>query len=515
MTIPSNRNYTKSEVYNLLEWTKGKTLGEIDSQRARVFEHHADKLKVTGIAGDVIEQSVFGYEKDSLQECDIKIDGILTELKTTGVRVLKSDLKRALSKNREKYNLFLTAKEGITITGVTFEPEIQTDFLTSHFWEKSEHLLIVFYEYKSYETVTAADYKDFPIIDYCYNTFSEDEKAKLRSDWEIVRDYLLYVYGKYSTPGPWMDYLEGFTHTLRPKLLLIDLAPGFHKRSTGSYQKPRYRLKRTFVDTIVKGHFNKNRAKHEISLKKSFSSFAELDQKCHMLREKYAGWTLADFKRHFEINTDIGAKHFTAKCVLAMFEAKCGHLNQIRDFTEAGIIAKTITMTIKHKRTEDMKLSLIDFEEWNDRDNDFEESSIYEYFTEHSFLCPIFIEHDAENPSKTTFEGFKRFAFDDDFIKHEVFRTWNDSRNLVYNNELKYDYEYDKFGNIRVNPCGSLKGAPNFPKSSEYTIFMRAGANDSRDENKTVVVNNIRMLPQYFWVKGSFIVDKLNSLPFI
>ena len=40
---------------------------------------------------------------------------------------------------------------GDSITGVTFEPTIQTDFSTSHFWEKSEHLLIVFYEYKSYE----------------------------------------------------------------------------------------------------------------------------------------------------------------------------------------------------------------------------------------------------------------------------------------------------------------------------------------------------------------------------
>lgn len=42
--------------------------------------------KITGIAGDVIEQSVFGYERDSDQECDIEIDGVLTELKTTGVR---------------------------------------------------------------------------------------------------------------------------------------------------------------------------------------------------------------------------------------------------------------------------------------------------------------------------------------------------------------------------------------------------------------------------------------------
>lgn len=43
----------------------------------------------------MIEQSVFGYARDSKQECDIEIDGILTELKTIGVRIPKSDLKRA------------------------------------------------------------------------------------------------------------------------------------------------------------------------------------------------------------------------------------------------------------------------------------------------------------------------------------------------------------------------------------------------------------------------------------
>ena len=83
----------------------------------------------------------------------------------------------------DEYNVYLGAKEGISITGVTFDPTIQTDFDTSHFWEKSEHLLIVFYEYISYEAVPASAYADFKIVDYCYNTFSEEERAKLCNDW--------------------------------------------------------------------------------------------------------------------------------------------------------------------------------------------------------------------------------------------------------------------------------------------------------------------------------------------
>ena len=55
----------------------------------------------------------------------------------------------------------------------------------------------------------------------------------------------------------------------------------------------------------------------------------------------------------------------------------------------------------------------------------------------------------------------------------------------------------------------------NFPKSSEYKVFFRGGADDSRDEAKTEIVNGIRMIPQFYWLKGSFIVDKLKEIPYL
>lgn len=262
MAITDNKKYTKEQIYNLLEEVKGKTLGEVD--KSHQFDRTQKSEKITGIAGDVIEQSVFGYDRDSDQECDMEIDGVLTELKTTGVRIPKNLLKRVKSKTGDAYNIYLGAKEGISITRVTFEPTIQTDFETSHFWEKSQHLLIVFYEYKSYGKVTASGYANFPIVDYCYNSFSSEEKAKLQNDWEIVRDYLQGIYTQYQDTDSRNEHLIGFTHILRPQLLLIELVPGFKRRGTGAYQKPRYRLKKTFVDYIVHGHFDKSRAKMKL-----------------------------------------------------------------------------------------------------------------------------------------------------------------------------------------------------------------------------------------------------------
>lgn len=114
MAVSEDRKFTKEQVYNLLEGAKGKTLGEVD--KSHQFARTLESTKITGIAGDVIEQSVFGYKKDSKQECDIEIDGVLTEVKTTGVRVPKRDQKNANGKTGEAYNVYLGAKEGISIT---------------------------------------------------------------------------------------------------------------------------------------------------------------------------------------------------------------------------------------------------------------------------------------------------------------------------------------------------------------------------------------------------------------
>ena len=58
-------------------------------------------------------------------------------------------------------------------------------------------------------------------------------------------------------------------------------------------------------------------------------------------------------------------------------------------------------------------------------------------------------------------------------------------------------------------------GAPNFPKSADYQVFFRGGADDSRDEAKTEVVNGIKMLPQFFWLKGTYITNKLKTINYL
>ena len=72
-TKEKTRVFTHEQVDHLLSAVIGQTLEAVD--KAGLFRLHAGRDKVKGIAGDIIEISVLGCNKDSLQEPDILVDG--------------------------------------------------------------------------------------------------------------------------------------------------------------------------------------------------------------------------------------------------------------------------------------------------------------------------------------------------------------------------------------------------------------------------------------------------------
>ena len=70
--------FTKYELTNLFEPLLNKTLGEADVQNE--FDRTIGVPRINGIAGDVVEVSILGKEKDNKQEADIVLDGKPTEV---------------------------------------------------------------------------------------------------------------------------------------------------------------------------------------------------------------------------------------------------------------------------------------------------------------------------------------------------------------------------------------------------------------------------------------------------
>ena len=140
-TIDPSRIFTRQQVDELLTAAIGKTLLQVD--KARLFAHHEGRDKVKGIAGDIIEESVLGCKKDSKQEPDILVDGVLTELKTTGM----------IEPKKKDSPYVYECKEPVSVTAVSIPVIVNEEFETSNFWHKLAHMLWVYYWYKSPVTV--------------------------------------------------------------------------------------------------------------------------------------------------------------------------------------------------------------------------------------------------------------------------------------------------------------------------------------------------------------------------
>ncbi len=485
MSSKEYHTYTKTELINIFDECLNKTLGDVDKNN--VFDRTKINPKITGIAGDVIEQSVLGYPSDNRQAPDLNVDGEDVELKTTGIRFSKTD------------NNQFEAKEPMSITAVSPDKIVHEEFEDSNFWHKVKKMLLVYYLYLAEHTVPASEYANFPVVGYEFHEFSKDEQKALQRDWQIVHDFIRFLQETYD------DYEKEYpriSSELRPKLFLLDTAPKWPNH-------PRFRLKRSFVTSIVQTYFNEHSELEQ--LPESYTSYADIDKKCRELTKRFGGKTVAELLLDLGVNHHATNKSIGERVAVRMFGGKNIKIGKIQIFREAGIIGKTITITKGGSRTEDMKLFPIDFNELLDPEVEFDNSSFADFFFNHQLLCIIFEEPTSNSKiEENIFVGFKRYAFSDDFINEKVRPVWNSIRKTIFENRLIDVIRLDKDGHPRINKNGQVSSAPNFPKSKDGPVFVRGGGKDSAE--KPEEINGVSMYRQYIWLSGKFITTELQKL---
>ena len=519
----SEHIYDKNDLIQRFDNILNKTLEEVDDRD--MFNHVRDKdFKLQkGIAGAVIEQCVLGYEPDTKQEADlVVIDNgkrVDIELKVTGMRI------------SENGGSHYVAKEPMSITAVGIYDLAEQTFYDSHFWNKLENMLIVYYHYLSDNAVTPYEYKDFPIKGYEFHKFDEDDVRTLKHDWYYVHDLVSNIVEHH--PGEktkeWkeavkQEYIDRHG-ALRRFLSYVDLAPKF---------PPRFRLKKPTVNSIIAKHFNYDLEQ----LPGKYTTISDIDVKCKELTEKYFGHTIGELADMFDVprlsSKGTENKGITEQIVVKMFGGNSKKLNQIELFQRFGLIAKSIAITPSGGRTEDMKLYHIDFKEMMqttyteedgiEREFTFEDSELYQYFADHEFLCILFKEpakeyyrdkvtgrrKETKHPlAMNVFQGFYRLCFTEKFINTAVRTAWNDTRDKIINNKLVDVIQTLRDGSFVRLKNGEISSAPNFIKSAQNTVFIRGGANDSSMVNKTECVNGIKMIPQFIWIKGSAVCEEI------
>ena len=483
--IPKNHWFTWNELKMKLDNAVNKTLGEIDSKD--VFQRTKTNPKITGIAGDVVEKSLLGYDSDSDQRPDILIDKVPYEVKTTGLRIDQSE------KNTKKTHYI--AKEPMSITNVSLESIDEEEFETSHFWEKASKLLLIFYLYNSKNTVKASDYAYFPIVGYDRYTFSEEDQKVLKKDWETIRDFIIELKKQ---PDPKREYPR-LSSELRSQLLYLDTAPKYP-------HSPRFRLKRSLVTQMVKTIFREV----EMEDLPNITSVDELTKECRTITATDQGRSVKELMGKYGIvapNSEKVSKNVAEQIIASMFGSKKKKLNRIGLFAKAGIVAKSLVLSSKHQRTEDNKLFTLSFDDFFDKE--FEESEVYEYFSQHQFLYVVFEEKNKEQKfSENIFKGFVRITFDEKFIEEYVRPSWAAIKDVIVNHKLKATPVYTKDGKIRVNKNGVPMEKINLPKSSKFKVFVRGTGQNSKDKH---LIQGVRMYHQQLWLKGSFVVELIKK----
>lgn len=488
-----NHIFTRKELDEKLSAITNKTLGEVDVNH--VFDKAIDKPKITGIAGDVIEQSVLGYPADNKQEPDLIVDGLHTELKTTGLRKPK---RLENSKNDKDF----IAKEGVSITAVSPEEITSQRFEDSYLWHKMEYMLFVFYHYNSYKVVPAYDYSMFKILGHHFHEFSDEDKEVIYNDWKIVRDKVKEIQSNSLNPKEEYPSLT----KLRSELMYFDLAPKKY---------PRFRLKKDVANVIIGEFFDKKLEK----LRRKVTSYSELDQLLHNFTQLYQGKTLKEIAIDLSIELPKrNIKNIVEQVITKYFGSDKKKLRQIDLFSKIGLIPKTLVLNPNGGNTEDMKFDKIDFEEWFAEGEEFEDSYLYDFFYSQKFLFVVFQEAKKNSPLlENQFVGFKRYSFTDEFMENDLKLFYDKLKRLIVNNEIREEpVLYTTGANIGqpiINPKGTVKTEVNLPKSKDYTVFTRGSGSDST--KKPLELNGVKMYAQHFWIRGKWIVDELENEQYI
>lgn len=501
--------FHKEDLIRILENVLNKTLGEVDSKNvfARTIEHP----KITGIAGDVIEQSVLGYPADSEQRPDLNVDGVMVELKTTGMR------ESGRGKKKE-----LTAKEPASITAVSIDKIASEDFDDSAFYHKIENMLFVFYHYDSNVTVRAAEYAKFFIRGYMFYQFSEDNLAIIRKDWQRIRDFIADVQSSYSEEEAQKHYPDLSTK-INKELVYLDTAPKYP-------HAPRIRLRRRVVTLIVQEKFGKNLE----PLPDNYYGYQDVVNKCKDITLLHKNQSMASILRAYNVEFDTTKKHktkqFAELAIVRMFGGEAKKMSRIGLFQTFGIIGKSVAITVNETRTEDMKMFAVDFDELIEREIEdettdtmrekvFEDSALFSYLNDNKLLCVVFQEDTADSEGNidlqdNKFLGFKMLDLATPELMSAARKIWEEARDKIINDKLCDVPVLLKDGSVRYTPkTGIPMTAPNLPKSEENIVFFRGSGKNATDKSQEV--NGVKMLKQYYWIKGSYIVEKMKEIDYL
>ena len=412
-----------------------------------------------GAIGTVIEESWFGYTPNSESEPDFPEAGV--ELKVTPYLRGKNGIR---------------AKERLVCNIINYMEEYDKTFQTSAFWHKCSTMLLM-----SYEHLMDRPKGDFRIDEAVLFSFPEEDLVIIEHDWETIMAKV--------RAGLAHELSEGDT------LYLAACTKGANASSVRDQpfseipaKQRAYSLKSSYMTQILNKYIFGTETSPKII--KSADVLHESTFEDYIIAKvrPYYGKTQLQLKAMLGVNSN--AKSLNEILLARMLDVK-GRIAYTEEFQKAGIIPKTIRVQRNGKIKESMSFPTFDFIELS-REDDWEESELYNYLAPTKFMFVIFQErNDGEYVfDKAMFWNIPNADLDEVRIVWErTVRTLRDGVQLI------------------STPSGVSN---NLPKMSESRVaHVRPHGRDGSD--KLPLPDGRMMTKQCFWLNNTYIAEQIKE----
>ncbi len=419
---------------------------------------HENRKRKGGL-GELIEEKFFHYRCNNDSRADFAEAGV--ELKVTPYKINK--------------NKTVSAKERLIITMIDYCTVVEEQFETSHLWEKSHLILLVYYLYQK-EVQSRLDYK----IHYVKLFTPPEQDLKI-----IKHDYEVIV--KKIRDGKAHELSEGDTLYLGAAPKAATSKDRRKQPFSTELAKPRaFAFKNSYMTYVLNNYIIPGKTTYEPIMKSS----VEDDFESYVTKKimEYRGCSVEALCKKFDISTDKKPKNLEAMIAFRILGVKGNHAEE---FVKANIVVKTIRIGKNNRIKENMSFPTFKFKDLVEEE--WETSTFSAYLSETRFLFVVY-KFDAKDVLRLQGCQFWNIPYGD--LNVEVQKVWKKTQQVL-SEGLQVTHKNGKNYN-------------NFPKASENPVcHVRPHGQNAKD---TYELPDGRMYPkQCFWLNNSYILSQLRK----
>lgn len=365
--------YDKTDKYSIEKYAQklvGKTFNDIckedlndtiviESENTYVLAH-GDKKRKGGL-GELVEERFFHYKANSDSSPDFKEAGV--ELKVTPYKINK--------------NKSISAKERLVLTMIDYNSVIdEKEFDSSHFWYKSQWLLLVYYLWEK-EIKDRLDYR----IDYArLFTPSEEDLEVIRNDYFKIIEKIEAGYAHELSESDTM-YLSACTKSSDSSVVRA-------QPNSDIPAKPRaFAYKSSYMTYVLNHYIHGAKPKYESIIKND--NIKDIEAYITDKINKHKGKSVTELCADYDIEFDKIPKNLYAMLAYRMLGITS---NNAEEFVKANIKVKTIRIDKNNTIKENMSFPTFDFISITKQD--WEESEFYELLSSTKFLFIVYHEQE-------------------------------------------------------------------------------------------------------------------------